>query len=95
MTGTQRSSSDLDMRRRRALMRSWRRGMREMDLVLGEFADAEIDRLSDAELDEYEALLDTADTELLKWVTGEKPVPQAYDTDLFRRLLASRRRTEI
>lgn len=92
MTGTRRSSSELDVRRRRALVRSWRRGTREMDIVLGEFADAEIDRLSEEELAAYEALLEVSDAELFKWVTGEKPVPTAHDTPLLRRLLAGRRR---
>jgi antitoxin CptB len=94
MTGTRRSSFDLDPRRRRALVRSWRRGTREMDLVLGEFADAEIDRLNDQELAAYEALLDVADAELFQWITGEKPVPEVHDTPLLRRLVASRRLPE-
>ena len=71
-TGMQRSSSDLDIRRRKALFRSWHRGTREMDLVLGRFADAEIDRLSDAEI--------------FKWISGEQPVPGNYDTPVFRRI---------
>jgi antitoxin CptB len=41
MTGTTRSSADLDPRRRRILVRAWRRGIREMDLVIGGFAEAE------------------------------------------------------
>ncbi|MCR4267377.1 succinate dehydrogenase assembly factor 2 [Nitratireductor sp. ZSWI3] len=90
MTGTTRSSHDLDPRRRRALVRSWRRGTREMDLVLGEFADAQIDVLSEAELAEYETILEVPDTELYKWVTGEAPLPAAYDTPLFARILSSR-----
>lgn len=90
MTGTTRSSHDLDPRRRRALVRSWRRGTREMDLVLGGFADAEIDRLSDDELDQYEALLEIPDTQLFKWVTGEAAVQPPHDTPLFARILATR-----
>ena len=39
MTGTPRTSADLDPRRRRLLVRAWRRGIREMDLILGGFAD--------------------------------------------------------
>ena len=54
MTGTQISSEGLDPRRRRLLFRSWHRGIREMDLVLGRFADAHIATLSVPELDEYE-----------------------------------------
>ena len=95
MTGTQRSSSDLDPRRRRALLRSWRRGMREVDLILGQFADREIGRLSEAELDEYEELMDVSDAELLKWITGAEPVPAERDTPLFRKLLDSRRTMEF
>lgn len=91
MTGTQRSSSDLDYRRRKALFRSWHRGMREVDLILGGFADAEIARLSDAELGVYEALMTEPDADILKWVTGEEPVPARHDTQVFARILASRR----
>ena len=88
MTGTRRSSSDLDPRRRRALVRAWRRGTREMDLVLGGFADAYIDVLSDSEMAAFEALLSAPDTILFQWVTGEAPVPETYDTALFRRIRA-------
>ena len=42
-------------RRRKLLFRSWHRGMREMDLILGGFADADIAALTDAELDQYES----------------------------------------
>ncbi|WP_309084535.1 succinate dehydrogenase assembly factor 2 [Chelativorans sp.] len=89
MTGTTRSSADLDPRRRRVLMRAWRRGMREMDLVLGGFADAHIDALSDRELAEFEALLDVPDATLLHWVTGEKPPAEPHDTLLLKRIRAA------
>jgi antitoxin CptB len=64
--------------------------MREMDLILGGFADRAIDGLSDAELDEYEAVLELQDADLLTWITGEQPVPPVRDTAIFRRILASR-----
>jgi antitoxin CptB len=86
MTGTARSSEGLDFRRRRLLFRSWHRGIREMDLILGRFADAAIAALSDAELEDYERLMERPDPELYAWITGEMPVPREYDTDLFRRL---------
>lgn len=84
MTGTTRSSADLDARRRRALFRAWHRGMREMDLVLGRFADREIATLSPEELAQFEALLEVPDGELLKWVTGEAPAPEAQQVLLLR-----------
>jgi antitoxin CptB len=86
VTGSDLSSAGLDARRRRILFRAWRRGMREMDLVMGQFADAHLPGLSDAELDVFERLLDAPDPSVLAWITGEEPVPAAYDTPLFARL---------
>jgi antitoxin CptB len=87
MTGSTRSSAGLNARRRRLLFRSWHRGLREMDLIMGRFADAHIGELSDAELDEYELLIELPDPDLLNWVTGASPPPPSHDTALFRRLL--------
>lgn len=64
--------------------------MREMDLILGGFADSAIHELSEAELDEYEAVLELQDADLLSWVTGERPVPPAHDTAMFRKILTAR-----
>ena len=86
MTGTTRSSDGLDPRRRKLLFRCWHRGMREVDLIMGRFADAAVDALSDDEIAEFERLIEVPDRELLAWVTGEASVPAAYDTPLFRRL---------
>jgi antitoxin CptB len=86
MTGTTRSSDGLDVRRRKLLFRAWHRGMRELDLVMGRFADAAIAQLTDAELAQFEQLIDVPDRELLAWVTGEIDVPAAHDTVLFHRL---------
>jgi antitoxin CptB len=86
MTGTGISSDGLDPRRKRLLFRSWHRGIREMDLVLGGFADAHIADLSEAELDEYEAWLEVPDQQIFTWVNGLQPAPAAIDTALFRRL---------
>jgi len=86
MTGTGISSDGLDERRRKLLFRSWHRGIREMDLVLGRFADAEIATLSDADLDEYEAWLEVPDQQIFSWVNGTQNAPAEIDTPLFRRL---------
>ncbi|MBN9442091.1 succinate dehydrogenase assembly factor 2 [Bosea sp. (in: a-proteobacteria)] len=88
MSGSTRSSADLDPRRRKILFRAWHRGMREMDLIMGRFADDAIAGFSDAELDEFERLIEVLDRDLLSWVTGETPVPSNYDTELFRKLKA-------
>lgn len=85
-TGTILSSEGLDPRRRRLLFRCWHRGIREMDLVLGRFADAQLASLADRELDELERWLDVPDQQIFAWVNGMEPVPANYETALFRRL---------
>ena len=91
---TARSSDGLDARRRKLLFRCWHRGMREVDLIMGRFADAAVDALSGDELAEFERLIEVPDHDLLAWVTGEAGVPPAYDTPLFRRLRDFNRRGE-
>jgi antitoxin CptB len=86
MTGTTRSSAGLDPRRRRLLYRLWHRGTREMDLILGRFADAAVGEMSAAEIAELERLADVPDPELYGWLTGACPVPSNYDAAMFRRL---------
>jgi antitoxin CptB len=86
MTGTTRSSAGLDARRRRLLYRMWHRGTREMDLILGRFADAMIGELSDDQIGELEQLAEVPDPDLYAWVTAAKPVPDNYDRAVFRRL---------
>ena len=86
MSGTTRSSDGLDARRRRLLFRAWHRGMREVDLITGRFADAHIGTLSEAEVDEFERLMDVPEPELLAWMMGAEATPAAYDTALLRRL---------
>lgn len=81
----------LEARRRRARFRSWHRGTREADLILGPFADALIAALTEPELDQYEALLEEADADLVKWTTGEAQAPVALDTPLLRRIVAHSR----
>ncbi|MBA3518669.1 MAG: succinate dehydrogenase assembly factor 2 [Rhizobiales bacterium] len=88
MTGSARSSDGLDPRRRRALFRAWHRGTREMDLLLGRFADAYIEALSEADLAHLEALMEVPDRDLFAWVTGRDPVAANYETPLYRALVA-------
>jgi antitoxin CptB len=80
------SSEGLDARRRRLLFRCWHRGIREMDLVLGRFADAQLTSLNDAELGELEGWLDIPDQQMFAWVNGAEPTPVELETALFRRL---------
>jgi antitoxin CptB len=76
----------LDERRRRMRYRAWHRGMREMDLVLGRFADSELAGLNDREVTEFEALMEVPDPELLTWILGQSPAPAQFNTPVFKRL---------
>ena len=90
MTGSTRSSGGLDERRKRLLFRCWHRGTREMDLILGRFADAEISGLSDGELSQLEALIEVPDPDLYAALTGETPLDPQYASALFDRIKAFR-----
>jgi antitoxin CptB len=90
-TGSALAANSQEARRKKLRFRSWHRGMREMDFVLGRFADAEIDGLTGDELDQYERLLDIPDAEFLQFVTGESPVPGGLDCPLLQRILVSGR----
>jgi len=86
MSGTTISSDGLNERKRRLLFRAWHRGMREVDLITGRFADAFIVDMSEAEVDEFERIMDVPEPELLAWVMGARETPAAFDTALFRKM---------
>jgi antitoxin CptB len=90
MTGSTRSSGGLDDRRKRLLFRCWHRGTREMDLILGRFADAEIADLSDSDMTELESLLELPDPDLYAALTGDQPLDPEYASALFDRIKAFR-----
>ena len=68
------------------MFRCWHRGTREMDLILGRFADAEIANLTDNELDELERLIEAPDPDLYAALTGDGPIDAEYAGPLFQRL---------
>jgi antitoxin CptB len=70
-------SETAEARLKRMAMRSWRRGTKEMDLVLGPFADAHLAGLSEAELQTYDALLAENDQDLMAWILGQSVPPPA------------------
>ena len=72
---TERSSEGLDERRRKVLFRAWQRGVREIDLIVGRFADAHIATLDAAALDDFERLIEAPNAELYAWVVGTESAP--------------------
>lgn len=88
--GSASTIEDIEIRRKRLIYRAWHRGTREMDLILGSFADKNVAGFSDAELDEFESLLQLQDPDLYNWITGTEPVPANVESDLFTKLKSHR-----
>lgn len=65
-------------RLKRLRMRSMRRGIKEMDLILGRFAATALAALEDEELELYDALLSENDHDLYAWVSGQHPAPERF-----------------
>lgn len=63
---------------KRLAMRSMRRGIKEMDLILSDFASRRLSDLSDPDLATYDALLSEADLEIYSWILGQAEPPEKY-----------------
>jgi antitoxin CptB len=80
----------IELRRKRLLWRSSHRGIREMDLLMGGFAQSRLPTMTEKELNAFEALIELPDQELLSWVTGEADVPPTISNMLLPELLKFR-----
>ena len=74
-----------EARVKRLSMRSWRRGTKEMDLILGPYADAHLASMSVEKLELYDKLLEENDQDLLPWVLGQNSAPD-YISDFIREI---------
>jgi antitoxin CptB len=77
-------------RRKKLIFRAWRRGFREMDLLMGSFADIAIESMDTAGLDEFERLLGVPDWEVYAWLIGQKDVPDNHRGPVLDQLIAFR-----
>jgi antitoxin CptB len=73
-----------DTRIKMLRIRSWRRGMKEMDLLLGPYADKALASLGDGEIDAFEAMLNENDQDLYAWFTGRVATPESVGPALER-----------
>ena len=71
-------SEDRATRLRRLRMRSARRGIKEMDIILSRFAESALDGLGRDELDLYDAFLAENDQDLYQWVSGQAAPPARF-----------------
>ncbi len=67
-----------EARLKRMKIRSWRRGTKEMDLILGPYADANLAQMDAAALDLYDDLLEENDQDLYQWVSGQGAPPERF-----------------
>jgi antitoxin CptB len=67
-----------EIRIKRLQMRSMRRGIKEMDLILSDYASRNLAAMSEAEIAHYESLLDENDQDLYQWVSGQIPAPDRF-----------------
>lgn len=86
-------------RLKRLKIRAWRRGIKEMDLLIGGYADAHLATMTAQELDDFETLMSEHDQDLLAWVTEQHEVPVELKPTLelllaFAESAASRRAVE-
>ncbi len=75
-------TNDLDTQRKRLYFRSVRRGTMESDLVIGGFAEANLSRMDARRLDQFEALLERSDPEVLSWIVGLAEAPAEFDNEV-------------
>jgi antitoxin CptB len=80
----------MDDRRKKLKFRAWRRGFRELDLIMGGFADMGLADLDEAGLDDFERLLDAPDQDVFLWITELALAPAEYDTPTLARVRAFR-----
>lgn len=80
-------SDNLTKRRKQLKFRSWHRGTKEADLLLGNFADQHLDDMDAPQLDRYEVILDQPDPVLYQWFTGESQPPEQLRSDVTELLL--------
>lgn len=79
---------DMKTRRKRLVYRANYRGFKEADMILGGFAKAHMDTMTDAEILMFEDLLGAKDHDIYAWIMQTLPVPANYDTPLLERLRA-------
>lgn len=78
-----------ETRLKRLRIRSWRRGIKEMDLILGPFADTHLAKLKTEMVDLYEKLLEENDQDLYRWASGRDTPPPEF-SELIGTIMASR-----
>ncbi|MDP6567762.1 MAG: succinate dehydrogenase assembly factor 2 [Alphaproteobacteria bacterium] len=78
---------DLETRRKRLRYRSWHRGTKELDLVLGQFAERHLAAMSELEMAQYEAILEEDEQDIYAWLARREPAPERHDNAVMKLIL--------
>ncbi len=78
---------NISIMRKRLTFRSWHRGTREIDLLLGKFADTHLGGMGEEQLALYDRFLNNSDPDIYNWITGQEPVPPSEDNEVVRLLM--------
>jgi len=78
--------SQMSVRHRKALQKSWQRGMKETDLLLGSWANKHLPNMSNENLLKYENILNEEDPDLYKYLSGTLNYPPHLDKDMMEAL---------
>lgn len=81
------AEDNISIMRKRLIFRSWHRGTREIDLLLGRFAEETLPHMDEATLNLYDRFLNNSDPDIYNWITGQEPVPPAEDNAAVQALL--------
>ncbi len=75
-----------EARLRKLSFRAWRRGFKEADIILGNFADDMLPEMSDEDLDVFEILLEVPDQDLYGWIIERDPTPEKFQSAIMNKL---------
>ncbi len=73
-------------RKKKLIYRSWHRGCKETDLILGDFAKEALMAFDEAQVELYEEFLEENDWDIYAWLTGSKPTPKEYNNWLIEQI---------
>jgi len=78
----------IDKKRKRMIFRSWHRGTREMDIIMGSFADKHIQSFDEQQLDTYDEILNIPDPDIYDWICQREQPPANTRSDVLTMLLS-------
>ena len=78
----------LTNKRKQLIFRSWHRGTKEMDLIMGSFADKYVPDYAEDDLDLYAAVLEYSDPDLYNWISGKETPPANVHNTVLDQLMA-------